>query len=334
MSEASNPPHSEQPVGEAIESNVDATQDRAESAPHQTAGQVLRQAREEAGVSISNLAANLKVSAKTITALEENNVAALPDLAFSRALTSSICRTLKIPAGPILALMPSLPQAHVVTNQEAGLNLPMASPFKLNISLAWFKTSAFAIIAFLALATLAVANWPTVMTWVDQIQKMATSASSSAGLERSVTVGATSGNEVPVDAATAGSSAAVTAVAQGPAVQVAEGSASAAPSALVSAAASSAAMSTSLPAQANAAPAGSAPLVFKATASTWIEVTDMTGKPIWKKLLAANEEATVPASLPVRVLVGNAAGTSLMVNGASFNFAPFSANNIARFEVK
>ena len=75
-------------------------------------------------------------------------------------------------------------------------------------------------------------------------------------------------------------------------------------------------------------------LVFKATGSTWVEVTDAAGKPVWKKLLAANEVAPVAAPLAARVLIGNVAGTSLTVNGANFNFAPFAANNIARFEVK
>jgi cytoskeleton protein RodZ len=283
-------------------------------------------------LSVAHLAANLKVSAKTITALEDNNMAALPDLAFSRALASSICRTLKISSGPILAMMPSLPQAHVVTNQEVGLNLPMASPFKFNVSLAWFKTSAFAIFAVLALATLAVANWPTVLTWVDEVQKM--SAASTAGMDsdRPTLAQVSSGDvtsppssvKIPVNPDIDTST---------PSVAVPSAVASSAAPAVPSLGAVSSA-AAAVPSIAPAALAATGSLAFKATGSSWIEVTDLAGKPVWKKLLAANEEAQVPVGLPVRVVIGNAAGTSLAVNGASFNFTPFLVNNVARFEVK
>ena len=268
MSEANQPPNSERQPGEAIESTVETPQALTVAVPQQTAGQVLRQAREDAGVTVAHLAAGLKVSAKTITALEENNVAALPDLAFSRALTSSICRTLKIPAAPILALMPSLPQAHVVTNQEVGLNLPMASPFKLNISLAWFKTSAFAIIAVLALATLAVANWPTVITWVDQLQKMATTSNSAANAERTVTAASNASLEGAGTGTTVNSSTAPASEAQSSAGSVPNVAATSAASTVALgavASASAAGASPSTPAAVSPVVAG--PLVFRATAS-------------------------------------------------------------------
>lgn len=298
MSEAPSPQHSDLPVVTLHE-----------VAPTQSAGQVIRQAREAAGFSVAHLAAGLKVSSKTIVALEDNNMAALPDLAFSRALASSVCRTLKIEAAPILALMPSLPQAHVVTNQDVGLNLPMASPLKINLSLRWLRSSTFAIIAGLALATLAVANWPLVMGWLGQAQKSPMPTSSAVSAEAQ-----------PVGVPTMVESTSVS-----PVVAL---------TTPVSPVASTS--STPLPPAPTTVMAGGPvnQLVFKATGSTWVEVTDTVGKPVWKKLLAANEVAPVTAPLDARVLVGNVAGTSLTVNGANFNFSPYAANNIARFEVK
>lgn len=285
--------------------------------PQLTAGLAIRQAREAAGLTVGHLAASLKVSAKTILALEDNNMAALPDLAFSRALAASICRTLKIDVNYILGLMPSLPQPHVVTNQEVGLNLPMARAFKLNFSLTWFKSSTFAILAAVALATLAVANWPVVMEWLNKFEKSNTPAATASSDAVALALPSANANEGSV-VTTAAVPAPVASTANAASV-----SASAPPAGAVP-------VSPAMPAFVG--PANQ--LVFKATGSSWIEVTDMNGKTVWKKLLAANESVPVAAPIPARVLIGNVAGTSLTVNDAVFDVMPFSANNIARFEVK
>lgn len=322
MSEAATPQHADDATSVTPQAMDQLIQAPPEVVPTQSAGQVIRQAREAAGVSVAHLAAGLKVPSKTILALEDNNMAALPDLAFSRALASSICRTLKIESAPILALMPSLPQAHVVTNQEVGLNLPMASPFKLNFSLNWLRSSTFAIIAGLALATLAVANWPLVMGWLDQAQKSSKPAASAASVEAQPVGMPTMVESTSVSPVMAPASVAAPVV-QPAATLVVPSPAASTPTTPLTAA------SAPVPAS-----GPSNQLVFKATGSTWVEVTDAAGKPVWKKLLATNEVASVAAPMVARVLVGNVAGTSLTVNGANFNFAPFAANNIARFEVK
>lgn len=73
----------------------------------QTAGQRLRQLREAQHVHLELLSATLKVPSKKIEALEEDRLDELPDLAFARALASSICRYLKVDAQAVLALLPS-----------------------------------------------------------------------------------------------------------------------------------------------------------------------------------------------------------------------------------
>ena len=67
-----------------------------DAAPMPSAGQLLRQAREAAHMHRASLAGVLKVPAKKIEALENDDWQSLPDLAFTRALASSICRQLKI----------------------------------------------------------------------------------------------------------------------------------------------------------------------------------------------------------------------------------------------
>ncbi|HPH15047.1 MAG TPA: helix-turn-helix transcriptional regulator, partial [Burkholderiaceae bacterium] len=67
-----------------------------------SAGALLRQAREAAGLHIAALAVSLKVPVKKLEALESDRLDLLPDAVFARALASSMCRALKIDAAPIL----------------------------------------------------------------------------------------------------------------------------------------------------------------------------------------------------------------------------------------
>ncbi len=70
------------------------------------AGAMLRQAREQAGMHVAALAVSLKVPVHKLEALEVGDLGVFPDAVFVRALVSSICRTLKIDAAPVLALLP------------------------------------------------------------------------------------------------------------------------------------------------------------------------------------------------------------------------------------
>ena len=71
-----------------------------------TAGTLLRQAREAAGLSLAGLAAALKVPAPKLEALEADDYAAFQDHVFMRALAQSVCRTLRVDSASVLALLP------------------------------------------------------------------------------------------------------------------------------------------------------------------------------------------------------------------------------------
>ena len=74
-----------------------------------TAGSLLREARQAAGMHIAALAVALKVPVSKLEALEADNYAALPDTVFVRALASSVCRTLKVDPAPVLERLPQAP---------------------------------------------------------------------------------------------------------------------------------------------------------------------------------------------------------------------------------
>jgi cytoskeleton protein RodZ len=59
---------------------------------HKTAGDLLREAREGHGLHIDVVAAALKVPTQKLQALEDDNIEALPDPVFARALAASFAQ--------------------------------------------------------------------------------------------------------------------------------------------------------------------------------------------------------------------------------------------------
>ena len=70
-------------------------------------GALLKNARQASGLHIAALAVTLKVPVKKLEALESDRLDLLADAVFVRALAASVCRTLKVDATPILALLPA-----------------------------------------------------------------------------------------------------------------------------------------------------------------------------------------------------------------------------------
>jgi len=92
-----------------------------------TAGDLLRRAREAAGLHVAALAVSLKVPVRKLEALEENRWDLLPDAVFVRALASSVCRTLKIDPQPVLDRLPQNTAPRLVREDE-GINTPFRAP--------------------------------------------------------------------------------------------------------------------------------------------------------------------------------------------------------------
>jgi cytoskeleton protein RodZ len=104
-----------------------ALETQAPAAPAPSAGALLREAREAAGVDLMTLAQALKVSVKKIEALEADAYDRLPDAVFTRGLASSVCRALKIDPKQILERMPTSPTVRLA-QEEGGLNTPFQTP--------------------------------------------------------------------------------------------------------------------------------------------------------------------------------------------------------------
>ncbi|MDQ6640467.1 MAG: helix-turn-helix domain-containing protein, partial [Pseudomonadota bacterium] len=89
----------------------------------QSAGRLLREARERQGLHIAALAASIKVTQKKLELLEADRFEALPDATFARALALTVCRALKIDSAAVLRLLPP-PAGHRLEQVGEGLNAP------------------------------------------------------------------------------------------------------------------------------------------------------------------------------------------------------------------
>ncbi len=129
--------------------------------PKLSAGQMIKQARTQAGLHIAALAVTLKVPVKRLEALEDDNLTLLPDMVFTRALTASVCNTLKVDPAPILALMPKTGSPRLASASKS-IDAPIRSALsndKMNL-MDFMKTPWMIGGAVLLLGAAAIYWWP------------------------------------------------------------------------------------------------------------------------------------------------------------------------------
>ncbi|MFP8777832.1 RodZ domain-containing protein [Hydrogenophaga sp. RWCD_12] len=293
--------------------------------PSQSAGfaspVLLRQSREAAGLHIAALAAALKVPVRKLEALEAGRYDELPDLTFARALASSACRHLKIDPAAVLA---QIPTGHTpsLDSPSGALNAPFR-PAQMAPSLApldWLRRPAVMVSLALvagAAGLLFMPDWDDSVASVKSAMDSLTPASSPA--------------EAKVEPVLPPAPAADTTVAPAPAVAPGGTPASAAvpevsvPPAVLPAPAAEPVAS---------APAGAALLNIRATADSWIEVVDGTGKTQVQRMLKSGDAVDFSAAPPYSVVVGRADAVTVTVRGQAFDVSPFARNSVARFQVK
>ena len=79
---------------------------------------------------------------------------------------------------------------------------------------------------------------------------------------------------------------------------------------------------------------GMATLAFDASQETWVSIMDARGKEIYSKTIFAGSRESVNVKPPVSVVVGNALGVRLDMNGMPVDLAPHMRGNVARVKLK
>lgn len=278
----------------------------------ESAGSLLRAAREKSGLHIAALAAALKVPVRKLEALEANRWEELTDATFTRALASSVARHLRADPAAVLAALPSNNPIPLVISDGLGKAAPdhslrSSQPFK---PMVWG-------IGLLLLASVAMYFAP--RFWPEGPPVLSQEA-----------------EPVPLVPLQATEPAEPTVSNSGTSLTVAPLSTPAGlpqPTALDPSAVAVAPTAESRTASSvanNAQPL----MVLKATRDTWVEATDNTGRLRIQRVVKAGEEVSFADASSLAVVIGNAAGAQVTVHGQPMDLQAVAKNNIARFEVK
>ena len=320
-----------------------------------TAGSMMRNAREAAGLHVAALAVSMKIPVKKLEALEADRLDLLHDAVFVRALAASVCRALKIDPTPILSKLP-LNTAPRLNPDERGINAPFRSPSDaaaMSIPALLAKPSTLIVLA-LVVAGIAVFFFPDVKMpdWVSGLSSSSTKSSdgvtqSQIAQPSAETVDASaepvvvpslpiSGSEVAaIPPVAVASNVEVLAAVKNPAtppplvvasMPVVSASRPAAPASLLAVAASRPSSVPALP--------STGIVVFKAKGPTWVKVVDAKGIVLLSKTIVNGDVVGASGVTPLSVVIGRVDATDVEVRGQPFALTGVSKDNVARFEVK
>jgi cytoskeleton protein RodZ len=272
-----------------------------------TAGGLLRQARVAKGLHIAALATSIKVAPRKLELLESDRFDELPGATFTRALAQTVCRSLKIDAAPVLALLP-LPVDQSLSQMSLGLNAPFRDRPGRHVpsDLQFLKSPLVIGIAILLLGTALLYLLPA--GWISDLTHG---------------VGTTTSTEPGVSA-------------PAPAVVIASPEPAQTTPTVVETvqAASAPAVEASTPQAASpVASSVQGVLLLRASAESWVEVIDGRGAPLLSRMLQPGESVGLDGASPLRVRIGNASATQVSFKGKLVELAP-TRDNVAKLELR
>ena len=278
-------------------------------------GDMLRNAREAAGVSIEALAAAMKVSITKIEAMETGNYTTLPDVVFARALAASICRVFGIDAAPVLALMPkggahSLPSAGADINAsfKDGSERPRRNSFVTNAT----RPLGVAVVVLLLGAA--------VFVFLPYRSDAPESNDPGTGI---VTYEPGAIQDMPLEMASSVEP-----------LTGRSGQSPEAPAELQQAIAAQQAAVEKEAVKPETVAAIDGVVEFTARGPSWIQVRDASKKVVFERTLVKGEVTSVSGAPPLKVVVGRAEQVDVKVRGAQFDLASVAQSGVARFEVQ
>lgn len=323
-------------------------------------GGAIRMAREKQGMSVNDIANQLRLGIKQVEAIEADDFEKLPHPSIVRGFIRNYAKLLKIDAEPLLAgyyqLAPNAePQSFRVKSNAGDSHVVIGEP-KANFSVATFvgMIACFALIGFVfyyytqnvkpnEASTAGELNPPAIDS---QTGEPATVEFALPPAERQAT---------PVEGVT---DPTTTELALPPAVTAPAASPLPNEAAPLSPPAVDTVPSTGNPAPPNTPPTalpsitpnalppitptpGINPtsvdgnkkafiLEVNAKEETWINITDANGKRIYSKVVPSGASDSIEATPPVNVVVGNPAGTVLSKNGQPLDLAAYTRSKVAR----
>ena len=265
-------------------------------------GEELARARAALGLSVKDVAQQLKFAARQIEALEQGRFDELPTGTFARGMVRSYARLLKLDAEPLVARI----AGRVAVPDNAAASAPAHRPIPSTDS----ARRSNLIYAALSLAILAVIAG-VVFQWQRE----------RAGAARLTFVAAA---DAPTRAAPE------------PAPAPAAAAPAAEPQRLASAAVSSPGAApvaqAEAPAPAAAAPAeGAHRIALRFDRESWVEIRGHNGKALISQLNPAGSERVVDGKPPFALIIGNAQYVRMTYDERPVDLAPYIKVEVARF---
>jgi cytoskeleton protein RodZ len=268
----------------------------AQLALPQTAGQMLRAAREAQGLHLAVLSVKLKISVGQLEALEADHYDAFKGVAFMRALALSVCRQLRLDPSPVMAALPKGDASRSLAIPPAGkrhdsVSSVVRAPRKQGLSR-----------QVLLLALLMVVGAAVLIWWPNTPipEPIRTDMSASPAPAEEVMGQAQNPEQTPAETTPAASAVA--------SVQV-------------------------TPSETTVAPAAS-PLVLRLKADAWVEIRGNRGQMATKRMVKADEVLNLDLAGPLFVYVGRAEGAELRWHGQLVDLKPYTHNNEARLQLQ
>lgn len=263
-----------------------------------SAGTMLRQMREAAGVHVGVLASVLKVPQQKLEALETDSLDQLPDVTFARGLAAAICRAFGADPAPVLARMPAAGIGLRAQSQEINQSFRRVGDRPTPMLNTGISKPLMVVVGLLLAGAALLWLLPTLPI---QLSAPAASVNSDGSINETVTPGP------PVEA-----------------VAPAEPPVAVAP-----------AESASVPAPAASSPVPSDQLlVIVATGETWVTVRDAAGKQVINRAVTAGETVSAGGPVPLSVTIGRKDAVTVKVRGQPYVMKSAGQSNVARFQVE
>jgi cytoskeleton protein RodZ len=279
-------------------------------------GARLKAAREAAGLSLDQVAQQLKLAPRQVKALEDEDFAQLPGRTFARGFVRNYARLLNLDGDALLALLPvagTTPALAVPTLQSTGTmiaELPIAAVARSSLS-RWL----IPILLVACIIGAAAYEWyrGTLAVPGETARTEATAPESGPSSPAPAAAAGTSSTPLPNPVA-----------AQAPAPEPAPAEAGpgvAAP-----------AVPESADADKNSA-AVPAPLILTYRGPSWTEIRDRSGQVLISRLVAAGSEQRIGGTPPFDVVIGNAQEVVLVYRGKPVDLTRHTRQNVARLRL-
>jgi cytoskeleton protein RodZ len=301
-------------------------------------GAVLKKARERAGLSLDQVAQQLKLAPRQVKALEDEDFGQLPGRTFARGFVRNYARLLNLDSDHLLAQLPDATLAPALASpllHSTGTTIgevpttrvvrPAATRWLIPLVLVACIVGAGAYEWYRSGMTLTKRAEPAAPTAAVQPTKMP------AGIAQTELPnplsGAPAADQAPAENRTPASIAPSPTAAAGPS---ASGQPSTAP-ATTSAAAVAPVVAEAPASSAVAEPP--APLVLTYRGPSWTDVRDSRGQVLLTRLVPAGSEQQIRGTAPFDVTIGNARAVTLVYRGKQIDLARYTHQNIARLRL-